>query len=211
MSNYELISTKEAAARLGVSRQRVEQLITNGSIEAIKIPIPGSKRHHIHIDAASVEARRREARAGRIHSGRRTTPKASPVQSVADKVAAIEPIVVADPPKRRRRKMRRSPAGWMTVAQAAKHLNVTPSTLRRYVYTGLLKGYYWTDESGRQTGRAKIMVIREAEVQTFVKPTRSYDHLRTSPRPTPAVTPVKAEPTPEPARRGFWARLLGRS
>ena len=205
MSNYELISTKEAAARLGVSRQRVEQLITNGSIEAIKIPIPGSKRHHIHIDAASVEARRREARAGRIHSGRRSTKPAAP------KPVAAEPIVVADPPKRRRRKMRRSPAGWMTVAQAAKHLNVTPSTLRRYVHTGLLKGYYWTDESGRQTGRAKIMVLRETDVLTFVKPTRSYDHLRTSPRPTPAVTPVKAEPTPEPARRGFWARLLGRS
>lgn len=210
MSNYELISTKEAAERLGVSRQRVDQLIAIGAIEAIKIPIPGSKRHHVHIDAASVEARRREARAGRLQSGRRAAMPTAP------KPVAAEPIVVADPPKRRRRRrMRQSPHGFLTVAQAAKRLEVAPSTIRRYVEQGLLKGFHWTDESGRQTGRATIMVLREADVDTFEKPVRSYEHLkraaRPAPKPAPKVTPVKAEAAPEAPRPGFWSRLFGRS
>jgi excisionase family DNA binding protein len=221
MSNYELISTKEAAKRLGVSRQRVDQLIAKGSIEAIKIPIPGSNRHHVHIDAASVEARRREARAARMSTSVKSPTPIKPVvdKPVVDRPAASEPIIVADPPKRRRRRrMRKSPHGYLTVAQVAKRYNVVPGTVRRWVHDGSLKAYRWTDESGHQVGRKELMVIRESDLAEFKRPLPPHVAMhaavkaarQSQVKPVKQVVEVAPQPS-EPTRRGFWARLLGKS
>jgi len=208
MDNYEMISTREAAERLGVSRQRVDQLIALGAIEAIKIPIPGSKRHHVHIDAASVEERRKAAKAQRV--GKSAAPK--PITKRTAKPAA-DRVVVADPPpkRKRRRRARTAPAGYLTCVQVGKRLNVNPGTVRSWIDHGFLPGFKWTDESHRQYGQAEITIVKASDLDGFTPPTRAdWARLRREQALKRAAKAPAAQPS-ESTRRGFWARLLGRS